>query len=328
MVRLIGGQELEKAFANLMKGSEEGKLAVAFWGKGAASKLEINGKKRFRIICNLASGACHPHEIRALLKMKKVKVRMAGLHAKVYCSDVGAIVGSSNASTNGLADPAEYAGVLHEANLIVAEETVLSGISEWFEQRWNEADEIKESDLKRAQELWDRRVKLTTPSHKTLFESIKRIPVEVYCLVYCKPLSNAATAAWAKATGKDKSRSATRNRERLRFVGSEPYQPVKPFPPGAWLIRCSFTNENKPSIKPGFLLVADPVDCLPSEGRNELPIYSAFHKDSLKIGGRSFRLTNEERKLLLSRLRKRMRMLQSDWKRGDSLIPLCQLISD
>ena len=59
--------------------------------------------KNVRIICDLLSGACNPVEIEKLKGLDGVRVRTRDrLHAKVWIGGNDVIVGSANASHNGL----------------------------------------------------------------------------------------------------------------------------------------------------------------------------------------------------------------------------------
>jgi hypothetical protein len=52
---------------DLLRGTKEAKIAVAFWGRGAVETLGIDRRAlQVEIICNLDSGACNPAEIEGL----------------------------------------------------------------------------------------------------------------------------------------------------------------------------------------------------------------------------------------------------------------------
>jgi HKD family nuclease len=107
MLKFIEGHELIEEFHSLMTKGAKLDLAVAYWGKDAARNLNIQRSGHVRIICDLASGACNPYEIKKLQSFTNTEIKTHDeLHAKVYCVNDVAIIGSSNASTNGLADPA------------------------------------------------------------------------------------------------------------------------------------------------------------------------------------------------------------------------------
>jgi hypothetical protein len=139
------------------------KIAVAFWGKGA---VEILGLDRdgltLELICNLESGACNPSEIRKLKCMEpRVTIKSdPSLHAKVYWTPASAILGSSNASTNGLVTEGNSLGGWHEANLLVDEAGTLIDLKNWFDPLFAAAEEITEPMIKEAETLWKARQKL------------------------------------------------------------------------------------------------------------------------------------------------------------------------
>lgn len=148
------------AIREILKDATLAKIAVAFWGDGAVARLGIgrNGLKA-KVICNLQSGACNPIEIRRLLALKpNIEVHTnARLHAKVYWTQNGAIVGSSNASTNGLAVEGRALGSWAEGNILVNDASVLGKMSNWFDQLFDLSGEITEADLAKAEEAWNNR---------------------------------------------------------------------------------------------------------------------------------------------------------------------------
>ena len=62
----------------------------------------------------------------------------SALHAKVWWTPNAAVLGSSNASTNGLALEHETGSGWHEANVRIDDATTLNSISKWFEKLFNE----------------------------------------------------------------------------------------------------------------------------------------------------------------------------------------------
>src|SRR5258708_2971360 len=104
------------------------KLAVAFWGEGAVERLGVRRDHlEVEIICNLESGACNPAEIRRLIAMAPaVRIRSnPRLHAKLYWTANCAVVGSSNASANGLAVEGRPLAGWAEANVLVEDSPTL-----------------------------------------------------------------------------------------------------------------------------------------------------------------------------------------------------------
>jgi hypothetical protein len=120
-------------------------------------------------------GGTNPHEIRRLMNAG-VRVRQwDSLHAKVYLFDGCAILGSSNASANGLAmEGREQSGWL-EANILIDEPHLYKTISKWFDNL--PARKIGDGDLEKAFEMWSRRRRINPLPKKrpgaTLVEAIK-----------------------------------------------------------------------------------------------------------------------------------------------------------
>jgi len=144
----------------LMKAPGVARLAVAFWGKGAVRRLGLGQRKgETRILCHLFSGCCNRDEIKKLLK-PKIEVRyLNGLHAKLYCTQKGAIVDSSNASANGLGDEdAELAGNI-ELNVLFDAKSLQVAAEVWFDQHWKDAEDnvVDEDIAESARAVWKRR---------------------------------------------------------------------------------------------------------------------------------------------------------------------------
>lgn len=84
-----------------------GTMAVAFWGANARKELGFDRRPRdskpVTIICNLEMGGTNPSEIKQLRRLRNVEVLQADrLHGKVYLFGSEVLIGSSNASANGL----------------------------------------------------------------------------------------------------------------------------------------------------------------------------------------------------------------------------------
>ena len=153
---LADGQILQ-AVRRLVDGDEELLAAVAFWGRGAGQKTGITGRAApTRILCDLLSGACNPAEIRHLRKKKSIKVKYRPhLHAKVWMGGNEVVVGSANASMNGLGF--ETAGSNIEAAIYLRDKKVADNIRKWFEREWDLAEDIDEALLQTAETIWNQR---------------------------------------------------------------------------------------------------------------------------------------------------------------------------
>ena len=111
-----------------------------------------------RIICDLLSGACNPGEITAL-RDRGIRVKtLDRLHAKVWINGNEVILGSANASRNGLPvtdDDARQANI--ETAFLSRDPNLSREMTTWFKNQWRLASEIDDNRLAQARELWERR---------------------------------------------------------------------------------------------------------------------------------------------------------------------------
>ncbi len=119
---------------NLLNGGGVVRVAVSYWGDGAVDSLGITRNQDLTIVCDVLSGGCNPAEIRKLLGVlgDKRVLTYDRLHAKVWLAAGSAIVGSSNASSNGLGFEGEEAASLVEANLVVDDRNALAAMKKWW----------------------------------------------------------------------------------------------------------------------------------------------------------------------------------------------------
>ncbi|MET4735435.1 hypothetical protein ABIE64_004181 [Thalassospira sp. MBR-102] len=133
------------------------KIAVAFWGRGAFSQLQVRSDTK--VICNLTMGGTNPYEIEKMLN-DGVNIRHNPfLHAKFYLGSSSAVLGSSNASANGLSfQGAETSGWL-EANVFIEDGSMINQLRDRFDFLWaeNNTQEISSNDLVKAKERWNER---------------------------------------------------------------------------------------------------------------------------------------------------------------------------
>lgn len=135
----------------------EGELlaAVAFWGRGAGQQTGIAERaKPTRILCDLLSGACNPAEITCLRRNVHVEVKYRPhLHAKVWMNGNEVVVGSANASMNGLGfenGASNIEGAVH-----LCDEEVAQNVQDWFCREWDLAECVDDALLETATELWN-----------------------------------------------------------------------------------------------------------------------------------------------------------------------------
>lgn len=109
-------------------------IAVAFWGEGAIKELGLDQPgRKFRVLLDLSAGASNPDEVRALWKLapKSVKV-VERLHAKAYVTPSQALIGSANASANGLGWEGKEATSWHELGMLTDDNTTVRATQKWF----------------------------------------------------------------------------------------------------------------------------------------------------------------------------------------------------
>lgn len=159
-MEVLRGPAAETEIKGMLSKESQISVAVAYWGKGAIERLGLGSFRgqKFRVICNMRNGGCNPDEIRALIKLFGPDAVMTNdrLHAKVWLSERLAIVGSSNASTNGYGLEGEEAAGLIEMNVRVTTQTDLRELKRWFDKEVASGTRpITESDLHAAKQLHD-----------------------------------------------------------------------------------------------------------------------------------------------------------------------------
>ena len=152
---LIDGHILD-AVQQLVQRDGELLAAVAFWGRDAGRQTGITERAQpTRILCDLLSGSCNPVEIRCLQENGiEVKYRPQ-LHAKVWMNGDEVVVGSANASMNGLGF--ETAGPNIEAAVYLCDKEVARKVKKWFLREWGLAECVDETLLQVAETLWNQK---------------------------------------------------------------------------------------------------------------------------------------------------------------------------
>ncbi|MFP1132937.1 hypothetical protein [Asticcacaulis sp. W401b] len=189
-----------KALQTLFANASRAKIAVAFWGNEAVEKLGLNRSGlKLSVICNLDSGACNPIEIRKLMTLcDKGEVRsLPSLHAKVYWTPEGVLLGSSNASSNGLAVEGAPNKSWVEANMLIRDPAIIATIGQWFERQLPDSYEIEDSHLMLAAEVWKKRKRAAPTATRLtsdLLEAFRRAPnssewAKVRVIFWSEPLS-------------------------------------------------------------------------------------------------------------------------------------------
>lgn len=189
----------------LLARAERASLAVAFWGKGAIERLGLErAGLSMRILCNLDSGACNPAELRRVRDLPGITIKAhPALHAKVYWTPDGAVLGSSNASANGLALEGDFAGAWAEANVRLDDPEILGNIASWFDALFAAGYDIDDADLDRAEQAWKARVEMAPTGKRLaddLFAAFSNAPGHPAWrqikVAYCKDPLDALDQSW------------------------------------------------------------------------------------------------------------------------------------
>ncbi len=265
MLKFLDQTSVADEFKALKAEPNDIRIAVAFWGNGSRQALGLDRVcKKAKILCNLQSGACNPSEIRALIEESEAEVRTCErLHSKVYLTSKAVIVGSSNASANGLAYEGGELNGWQEANIITNSQGLLAEISEWFDCLWDQAIPVKvASDLfKDAEVAWSkRRAKIPfTTDPSGILDAFRLRPGKfsnVFLAIHDQPLDEAAESRRKKvAEGKAKVGDLPLK------LGNElwAYQDWEAIPDGAWLIDIDASPNRKQPHYSGYAKVHDPA---------------------------------------------------------------------
>lgn len=277
--------------------------AVAFWGTGSVENLKIEDTAGGKIICNIQSGCCNPDEIKKLMGIKGIEVRTdAKLHAKVYSSSDGALLGSSNASTNGLAMDGQLAKGWKEANLLVRDKQTLAEIHEWFEARWSELEgqKITAEMLKDATKKWQIQKRISVlRSHSeenemSLLKSALMAPneyqgVPIYIRIFTEDLSKGAKEAIKKCE-KETPGDARKN----HFMPFEEW----PLKPNSWYI--TFFLKGKKGTFENISTTTERVIEIPYKDKKEPgTIYFASKiRNVISAGGIKLKFSSKDKEIL------------------------------
>ena len=159
-MHFLTGVDIQTQVRTIASRTGEVMAAVAYWGKGAAGRTGLSGHEdpsSVRIICDLLSGACNPKEIEALQRFGFTVKTLDRLHAKVWIGGDDVIVGSANASQNGLLGEGEKAANANvEAAVLSHDPALARRLAAWFELQWDASTEIETRHLVLARQIWKR----------------------------------------------------------------------------------------------------------------------------------------------------------------------------
>jgi hypothetical protein len=301
IVELLRAHELAPAFRAALERAGSAVIAVPFWGKGAVKLLGLDAGYPVRVICNLDHPGCNPSVIEELRK-HKIRVRThRRLHAKFYATDAEAIVGSSNASTNGLTVEGKEAEGWVELNIASGEAGFVAGVLAEFESLWDsdETVEVRAVDIKRAKA---RRAKLPPlgplfEDKLSLFEAVRKTPAafaDVYLAVYDEDLSTDAECALG-ALQKNASGLPNSGFDAALIKNAWGYQ-LDSMPEPAWLIDVSCEGK-APKYVGTARSLGFGIAVYDGEGHRENDLVPAL-RGPIVVGGHPFRPDKAERALL------------------------------
>ena len=282
------------------------RLAVAFWGEGAlaALGLEGSGAKGARVVCNLESGATKPSVIRDLMDAGADVRTNARLHGKVYLNQGVAIIGSSNASANGLAVQGRELVGWHEANLMTDDKSVIAKAGEWFRRIWDsrETADVDEGVLAEAEERWNTRRSIAPVkrSGETLLAACRAHPElfrNVFLAIYDEGLGERANRMMGAI---QKGKAIISGLAQIKMPNAWGYQ-YDGFRDGEWLIDVDI--KPRPPRIWGISQVQTPQLRVPVPGEDTLTITLKYGR-RIKLDGlpRPVRLSAADEKFLLDGL--------------------------
>jgi len=299
---LLREHALAPAFRSALRRTQAGDIAVPYWGAGALRLLELDKGARLRIVCNLDQPGCNPWVIEELLALKIEVKSHRRLHAKIYTTEDMAIVGSSNASTNGLTDEGKRARGWVELNVMSTKPGFVRDVQAEFEEIWDsdECKQVRPIHIKRAK---DRRRDMPAfgpilPYDQSLFDAVRATPeafAHVYLALYTADLSkNAKTVLKNFQDNAVEPPASGFDTGSLRKAWGYQFEAM-PIP--AWLIDFSYKRT------PRFVGTARSLDLalkVPpgDDGKPQYDLTPAV-RSPIVAGGRRFQVTQAEKNLLV-----------------------------
>lgn len=173
---IYDAEAISDAMVKCLQGDGESRIAIAFWGTGAVQALSLNRAARaVRVLVNAETGGSNPDELEELRRCRRISVRSHGrLHAKVVIGPDAMVVGSANASANGLGLEGSEVTGWKEAVVRSRNCDQLSVAKEWFDSLWAEAAPLDDAMLEQAREMRSR-----VRSHSGLVRRALRTPAEI-----------------------------------------------------------------------------------------------------------------------------------------------------
>ncbi len=156
----------------LFRDAREIYCIVAFWGSGAEqlfSGMNRRKIKRTKIVCNLTMGGTNPNVIENLRNTGFQIRHNPTLHSKVYWIDSGVVVGSANASANGLSLEGRDQDGWLEAAIFSSRESEINTVQQYVNEIWAQSNMIEPQDMQNAHARWRRRRPFPTARNNLTF---------------------------------------------------------------------------------------------------------------------------------------------------------------
>lgn len=147
MPEFLAGRDLSQKIREIVSGNDV-KCAVAYWGKHNFPPPHTHWK----IVCDIVGGSTSPAVLKALGAPTNRNLRhYVHLHAKVYLSDKGVVIGSANASAGGLHSDSAPARLLEAGVWHAPSDAIWAEANQWFDEIFTESDPVNEKALELAE---------------------------------------------------------------------------------------------------------------------------------------------------------------------------------
>lgn len=294
MIELMRESQVAGKFKKLVASGTEAVIAVPFWGKGAATLLGLRKGMQLRVVCNLDHPGCNPDAIAEIRKLGIQVKTHPRLHAKIYATSAGAIVGSSNVSSNGLSVEGAAARGWIEANTFCDNAQFVSEVLKLFKEVLWESPDSRRVTAKDLEEARRRRTLLPPQSYsflksRTLLAAYREHPANfgsVYVAAYTENLSKVGLAKLRAV--RDEAVGETKNSTAGDFKNAQGYE-IEGIPEDAWLIDLNCKKLGKERVTGCFRATGLKIE---TGEDNELTI--ALRR-TVTIGGSILPLAAEEK---------------------------------
>jgi hypothetical protein len=157
MCEFLAGDDLSRKIREVVKGKDV-RCAVAFWGRDAVKELfGTEGLERddVKILCDISMGGTNPATLERIIKhYPDNHGHVLGLHTKVYHSNAGMVVGSANASANGIGFDRQAAKHLETGIYLGPEAASWKTARKWFDELWKNSITLDETAIAVAGKTW------------------------------------------------------------------------------------------------------------------------------------------------------------------------------